>query len=154
MHLASAHEAREVELIRNTALCHQVDHLVHHIATTCHHETHAIGLSQDACCGLNEVLRTFLHGDTAEESDELVFALVLDELIRISQWLYRVVHGADLVRWLTVFLNHRAASELAHAHDMVCFVHTAFLDGIHSRVDIAAAAVEVRSVHVDNQWFA
>ena len=154
LYLSPAHETWEVELIRYAALCHEVNHFVHHIAATCHHEAHAICLCQYACCGLHEVLWTFLHGDTAEEGHQLVFALMLHELLGVSQWLYGIVHGAHFVRGLTVFFNHGAACQFAHAHDVVCLVHTAFLDGIYGRIDIAAAAVEVCSVHVYHEWLA
>ena len=36
---------------------------------------------------------------------------------------------------------------------MICCVHTAFLNRINGRVDVAATAVEIGCMHMDNQGF-
>ena len=64
------------------------------------------------------------------------------------------MHRAYLMRRLTIFLNHRAACEFTHAHDMITFIHTALLNRIYSRVYITTTTIKIRCMHMDNQWFA
>ena len=72
----------------------------------------------------------------------------------MRQRLYSIMNRGHLTRVLTVFLNHGPARQVAHAYDMIRFVHASFLDGIYSRIDVTATAVEVRSMYMDHQWFA
>ena len=143
-----------MELIRNAALSYQVDHLGHLVAASGHDKAYAVGLLQHACCGLYEVLRSLLHRDTTQEGHQFVLALRLLELLGMCQRLYGVVYRRDLTRILTVFLNHGLTRQVAHAHDMIGLVHTAFLDSIYRRVHVAAAAVKVGRMHVDHQRLA
>ncbi len=64
------------------------------------------------------------------------------------------MHSRHLARIDSVFVNHGLPRQVAHAHDVVRLVHASFLDGVHSRVHIASAAVEIRRMHVDYQRFA
>ena len=63
------------------------------------------------------------------------------------------MHGRNLSGVDAVFLNHRAAGEVTYAHDMISLFHTAFFNSKNGRIDVAARAVEVGSMYVDNQWF-
>ena len=150
MYLLAAHEAREVEFVRDAAFGYQVNHLGHLVAATGHHKAYAVRLAQHARCGFYEILRTFLHRDTAKESNQLVFALRLLEFFRMGKRLYRVVNRAHFARVDTVFLDDRVARQVTYAYDMVCLFHAAFLDGEHRRVHVAATAVEVRRMNVDD----
>ncbi len=73
--MAAFLEAREVETVGNTALGGKENHLVHHIARTRHDEAHVVGVLQHFSGGFDEVFRTFLHRDAAEERDHLVLAV-------------------------------------------------------------------------------
>ena len=64
------------------------------------------------------------------------------------------MYRAYLARVDTVFLNHRITCQVAHAHDVVSFLHTAFLNRENGRIDITATTVEIRRMDMDNQWFA
>ena len=154
LNLLASHESGEVELVGYAAFGYEVNHLRHLVAATGHDEAHSVCFAQHARCGFHEVLGTFLHRDTAEEGHQLVLARRFGELLRMSQRLHGIVHRAYLARVLTVFLNHRVTRQIAHAYDMVRFVHTAFLDGINGRIDITATAVEVRSVNVYHERLA
>ena len=151
LYLLAAHEAREMELIGDTAFGYEIDHLVHLITRTGHDETNAVGLAQHACCGFDEVLRTFLHRDTTEESNEFVFPFRLGELFGMLQRLYGIMHRADLARVDSVFLDDGVAREVTYAHDMIRLFHTAFLDGEDGGVDVTATTVEVGRMDVDDQ---
>ena len=64
IHLLTAHEAREVEAVGNATLCSQLNHCIHHVARTCHAETHVTGAVEHHVSSLNKILGAFLHGDT------------------------------------------------------------------------------------------
>ena len=143
-----------MELIRDAAFGYEIDHLRHLVTASGHHKSYAVRLAQYPCCGLYEILRTFLHRDTAKERDKLVFALRLRELLGMRQRLYGIVHRTYLTRIDAVFLNHRPSRQVTYAYDMIRCVHAAFLNRVNRRIYITAAAVEIGRVYVDHQRLA
>ena len=65
-----------METVRNTAFGYQTNHLIHHITTTGHYETDIARTVQYHCCSFYKVFRSFLHGNTSQESNDL-FARIL-----------------------------------------------------------------------------
>ena len=55
---------------------------------------------------------------------------------------------------LVVMVNDRLAREFGTAHDAISVVHTVFLDAVNRWVDVAARAVEVGGVYVDDEGLA
>ena len=77
VNLLSAHETREVEAVSDATLGSKINHLVHHVATACHTETHIARAVKHKVGSLNKILWTFLHGDATEEGHHLVLASVV-----------------------------------------------------------------------------
>ena len=154
IHLTALHEAGEVEAVRDALLRHETDHLIHHISAAGHHEAHISLLSQHSCCRLDEVLRSLLHRQTAKEGDHFILyaPLVRDIEDRLLERDHGIVYGCHLGGILMILLDHRPAGQFAHTHDMIGMVHTVLLYGIDGRINITAAAIEVGSVDMDNQW--
>ena len=144
-----------MEAVGNVAVGSEANHLLHHIAATCHHKAYVVSLGKHARSSLHEVFRSLLHSDTSEECHHLVLTLLhLDAANLLAQGLHCIVHGSHLVGVDSIFLNHSLASEVAHGDDVVGIVHTVLLNCEHRGVHIAAAAVEVGGVHVYHQRLA
>ena len=143
-----------MELVGDISRSGKVYHLVHHIARTCHHETHVSGLLQNSVSGLDEILRSFLHGYSAKESHDLVLSRSLLEAVSVGQRLDGVVHCGNLRRILSVFLYDGLACEVGNADYVVSLIHASSLYVIDLRVDIASRPVEVSGVNMDNQRLA
>ena len=62
-----------MEPVCNTTFCSQIDHCVQHITRTCHNKTNVTGTFQNHGCRFYEIFRSFLHGDTPQESNNLLF---------------------------------------------------------------------------------
>ena len=141
----------------NATLSSQLDHSVHHVARACHTEAYIVGAMKHHVGSLDEVLRTFLHGDTTQEGDHLLLASMVrtrNGLILFRQRINGVVHGEALTRILMVLVNDGLTCQLRHTHDTVGIVHTVLLDAIDGGVHLAARTVEVGGMHVDAQGFA
>ena len=106
---------------------------------------------------LYEILRSLLHSETAQEGYDLLLTLMIrawDVLPLLLQWVYGIVHGETLAWVLVILVDDRLAGQLRYTHNAVGIVHTILLDGIHRRVHLATASVEVGGMYVDAQWFA
>ncbi len=102
-----------MEPVGDSALGGEVDHLVHHVARACHYEAHVVVVFQHLRGGLDEVFRAFLHGDAAQEGDNLVFGLLhLDVEEFLAQGGDGVVDGGHLGGVDAVFVYHRLAGEV------------------------------------------
>ena len=144
-----------METVGNAAFCCQTNHLVHHITRTCHAETHVAGTVQYHIGCLYEILRTLLHGETAQEGYHLLLTLMVrtwNVLPLLLQWINGIVHGEALAWILVILMNNCLTSQLRYTHDTVGIVHTVFLDRIYGRVHLTTAAVEIGSMYVNAQW--
>ena len=136
-------------------LRHATDHLLQHIARAGHHEVDARVDLMDLVCRLDEVLRSFLVGDSAEEGHHLgIQATALVLRLGLVVRLDGVVHRNDLVRVDAIFLNDDVARQIAHRDHAVGGFHATSLDGVNIRVDVLARAVELGGVHVHHKRLA
>ena len=157
IYLLASHETREVETVGNTSFGCQINHLIHHIARTCHAETHVAGTMQYHVGCLYEILRTLLHGETTQEGYHLLLALMVwawDVLPLLLQWIHRIVHGKALAWILVILVDHGLTGQLRYTHDAVGIIHTVLLDSIYGRVHLTTATVEIGSMYMDAQWLA
>ena len=161
VHLLAFHEAGEVEAVGNALARRHLDHIVHHVARTCHAEANVVGtLEHEGGC-LNEVLGTFLHRDAAEEGNHfflaplMAFAALAHHLQNVvGKGVDGIVHRDALGGVLVVMVDDRLAREFGNAHDAIGVVHTVLLNAVDRGVHIAARTVEVGGVHVNDEGLA
>ena len=134
-----------MEAVGNASCCCHFNHGVHHVARTCHAEAYVACTFQHEGGGFDEVFRSLLHGDTAQEGDYLflsvftLFALFGHHVEDVARkGIDGVVHGDALGRVLMVVVDDGLPGEFGHAHDAVGVVHTILFDAVDSGVDIAA----------------
>ena len=77
IYLPAFHKSGEMETIGNSAFSNQTNHLIHHIATTGHYKTYILGTLQHHSSRLYEILRSFLHSDTSQESNHFFFRILI-----------------------------------------------------------------------------
>ena len=144
-----------METVGYTSFCCQTNHGVHHITATSHYKTNVTGAIQYHSSGFHKVFRTFLHGDTSQESNNLFFRILLNLNILYFFWKrrYRIVHGEYFARILIILVNNRLTCQLTYTHDAISMVHTVLFNGVNSRIHITTASVKVCSVYMDNQRF-
>ena len=144
-----------METVGNTSFRSQTNHGIHHITATSHHKTNVTGTIQHHRSGFHKVFRTFLHGDTSQESNNLFFRILLDLNILYFFWKRRhcIMHGEHFARILIVLMNNCLTCQLTYTHDTVSMVHTILFNRINGRVHITTASVKVCGVHMDNQRF-
>ena len=80
-----------------------------------------IGLTQNLRGRLYKILGSFLHGDTAQKSNDFFFG-IMRHLYRHNfgtEWFYGIVHGRNFGRIDTVFFNNRLPGKVTYRNDMV-----------------------------------
>ena len=133
---------------------HAADDVVHHVARTGHHEAD-IGYAFEHLGGrLDEVVGPLLVGDAAQEGDDLVLHAALGRLGRVLGEAHGVVHRDDLLGGDAVLVDDYVAREVRHGDHPVGGHHAGPLDGVDLRVDVLAAAVVLRGVHVHDERLA
>ena len=145
-----------METVGNAPFGSQVYHGIQHIARTCHYETYITGTLQHQCCGFHKVFRAFLHSDTSEEGNHLLFGMIRTRNILqlLRKRIHRIMHGKHLSRILMILIYHCAASKLRYTHDAVCIIHSVLLHRINGRIHLAARTVKVRCMHMDAERLA
>ena len=145
-----------METVGNAALGRQSNHGVHHVTASGHAEPYVTGTLKNQCSGLDEILRTLLHRDSAQECNHLLMRFLLGNYIPdlLRKRLNGVVHGRYLARILMVLVDDSLTGQFAHAHDVVGVVHTVLLDCIYGGVHVTAAAVKISCVDVYDQRLA
>ena len=101
---------------------------------------------------LNEILRTFLHSDTAQEGDHLLLASMVRTryvLKFLLEGIHGIVNRETLAGILMVVVDNSLTGELRNAHDAVGIVHTVLLDTIDGRIHLTAGTVKISSMHMD-----
>ena len=145
-----------MEAVADTALCGELNHLVHHIAGTGHDEAYVGAVAKNLCGSFDKVLRTFLHGYTAEEGDNFFFSLT--QILYIEQLGAErhngVVYSGYLCRIDTVVVNHSLASEIRHGDYVVGMNHAVALDAIDRGIGLSARTVVLGSMNVNHQRLA
>ncbi len=125
---------------------------MHQIAGAGHYELDIIHNIEDFLGGMEEVFRTFLHRNAAQEKHNLLiffddgfihgpFPVALDAVINDFNFI-----AAD-----TVSAHDNIAGKMAHGNDFVGPVHAFSFDVINHLVYMLAAAVEFCRMHVHNQ---
>ena len=141
-----------MEAVGNATLGSQIDHRIHHIARACHAETHVAGTMEHHVGCLDEILWTFLHGDTSKEGNHLLFSCMVrtwNILILLRQRINGVVHGEALTRVLMILVDHRLTSQLRHTHNTVGIVHSVLLNRVDGGVHLTTRTVEVGSMDMN-----
>ena len=136
--------------------CCQFYHGVHHVAATCHTEANVPRTFDNELGCFDEILRTFLHRDSSEEGNHLLFSLserdtlVNDFLMMVAERIYRVVHGKTLPRILMIVVDDCLTRQLTNTHNAVSMVHSVLFDAVHGGIHVSSTSVEVCCVHVDH----
>ena len=89
-----------MEPVGNASFGSEINHLIHHIARTCHTETHIAGTVQYHVGSLYEIFRSLLHGKTSQEGYYLLLALMIwawNILPLLLQWVYGIVKDNDKI---------------------------------------------------------
>ena len=69
--------------VGNAVCSSEFNHRIHHITRTCEAETNLVSTLEYELCCLDEVLRTFLHGDTSKVSNNLLVRLLVRHDVEI-----------------------------------------------------------------------
>ena len=126
--------------------------MVHHIAATCHYETHVRHTFQHLCSSLDEVVGTLLEGDTAEECNDLLIYVTLCIVGLTLGETHCIVYSHNAISRNTILLDTDVTREVTYRDHTVSSHHTRTLDLIDARIDIIVRrTVERRSVHMHNQ---
>ena len=105
------------------------------------------------CC-FNEILRSFLVGDTSEESNDFILqATGLIFRTSLVIWLDGVMHRDDLVRIDAIFLHDDFSCKVADGNDDVGGFHATTFYRINESIDILSRTVELSGVHVNYERF-
>ncbi len=143
-----------MEAVGNPQACYVTDAPIEHISAARHNETDIVAPLEHLCGGLDEVLRTLLVGDSAEEGDDFVLHSPLNKERAAAGEIHRIVDRDDLRGVYSVFVYDYVAGEFADGDDLVGGLHTLFLQVINPRVYVlVACAVERSRVHVDHERF-
>ena len=131
------------------------DAAVHHVTASSHHETHPRGPFQYLGRGLDEILRSFLEGDPAEEGHNLVADSPLNLKVLATAEIHRIVDGHYLVRGYSVFVYDYVPCQVADSHNLIGRLHSTFLyvedPGINH---VLSTAVERGGVDMDHKRLA
>ena len=118
-----------MEAVGYSSLSSKEYHLVHHIATSCHHESDVRIVLEHLCSSFHEIFRTFLHGDATEERYHLVLRFVFRHIELLGgKRCHGIVNGRYLCRVDAVVVNHSVAGKIAYRYDVVGIVHAVLLD--------------------------
>ena len=142
-----------MEAVGDAEARHAADDVVHHIARTGHHEAHVRHPFEHLGGRLDEVVGPLLIGDAPQEGDDLVpDAAFGGGALRLGEP-HGVVHRHHLFGRNAVAGDDDVAREVRHGDHTVGGLHARAFDGIGLRIDVLAAAVELRGVHVHDQRF-
>ena len=144
----SFEEAREMKSVGYPLVSCEPYHFVHLIARPRHNEPYAFGLLQHGGSHLYEILGSLLHRYPAQKCYYLVLAGFLAKFVCTLQRHNGVVYRRNLIGRYVVLLYDGLSGEVADGDDMVCRVHTLFLDTVYFGVYPPAAAVVVCGVDV------
>ena len=78
----------------------------------------------------DDVFRTLLHGDTAQECNHLFLWMLYawNSIVFRRQWIYRIVHSYTLAWILMIVIDYSLTSQFRYTHDTICMVHTILFD--------------------------
>ena len=134
----------------------QFNHVLHHVATTSEAETDITAALKNPTSCFDKVLGTFLHGDTAQISNDFLILTLMRlygfDLIR--ERIDCIMHCYTLPRILMVLIDNGLTSKFTYTQNAICMIHTIFLNAIDSRVHLATRTVEIRSVYMNAERFA
>ena len=128
--------------------------MVHHVARAGHYETYVGDFLQHLGRGLDEIVGAFLVGDTPQERDDLVVHAPFGHFAVASGEPHGIVYRHDLVGRDAVAVDDDVAREVRNGDHPVCGVHACAFDGVDLRIDVLAAAVVFRGVHMHDQRLA
>ena len=104
--------------------------------------------------GLDEIVGPFLVGDTPQERDDLVVHAPFGHFALACGEPHGIVYRHDLVGRDAVAVDDDVAREVRNGDHPVCGMHACTFDGVDLRVDVLAAAVVFRGVHMHDQRLA
>src|SRR6185295_4065703 len=130
----------------------ELDGSAGHVAGAGHHELHVVHDLEDLLGGGEEVLGALLHGDAAEEQDDL-FVLVDGVFLLVvgAVGLDGVVDDLDLGLVDAVVVGALVLGQVTDCDYFNRAVHAAAFDVVDALVDVGAGAVELGGVDVDDE---
>ena len=134
-----------------------LDGAADHVAGAGHDELDVVHDLEDFLGGGEEIFGAFLHGDAAEEEDDLFVLVNLVFLFverAVAVGLDGVVDDFDLVGIDAVVVGDDVLGEVADGDDLDGGVHAAAFDVVDAGVDVRAGAVEFGGVDVNDQGLA
>ncbi|MPM61552.1 hypothetical protein SDC9_108412 [bioreactor metagenome] len=96
-----------------------------------------------------------MHGNPSQEGNDFFLhsRYPFDRFNLRAQRLNGVVDGGYFPFGLMIVLNDGFAGKVAYTDNVVAVIHSVLLDSVNSRIRLAAAAVELRCVHMNDQRF-
>ncbi len=123
-----------------------------HVARSRHHELYVVHDFQHLLRRRQEIFRTLLHGDSAEEQDDL---LVLVNVVLFdvpgSVGFNGVVDDFDLGRVDAVMVSDQVLGQITDGDDLHGAVHPTAFDVVDALIHVQARPVEFRAVNVNDQ---
>ena len=124
-----------------------------HVAAPGHHELHVVHHLQHLLGGGDEILRTLLHRDAAEEQND--FLILVDAVLflveTISVHINGVVNDFNLVRFDPVMMGDEILGQGTDGDHLHRAVHAATFDVVDALIDMHATSIELGRVNVNDQ---
>src|SRR4051812_9095707 len=150
--VGAAEEAGEQYLVTDAHGGGHLDGSADHVAGAGHDELDVVHDLEDLLGGGEEVLGALLHGDAAEEQDDLLVLVDLVFLLVVGAvGLDGVVDDLDLAGVDAVVVGALVFGQVTDCDYFNRAVHAAAFDVVDPLVDVGAGAVELGGVDVDDQ---
>src|SRR5690606_1981025 len=110
-----------MELVGNTPVSYQSDHLIHHIPAAGHHEANVISLADHLGGRIHKKLRSLLHGDPPQKGYNLLrYARLTFNGINLgTKGIYCIVYGGYLPVGLVVIFDNSLTCQIAHTYNVI-----------------------------------
>ena len=129
-------------------------HSFHHVARTCHYESHVGHHLKHLVRGLNKVFRALLQGNSPQEGNHLVFkSLFNGNILRDLDRFNCIVYRFNLLRVNMIFIDHYIPGKIAHRYYFGRGIHPEFFNTVHVRVNISSAPVKIGCMNVNHEGF-
>ena len=154
VHLGTLQESGEVETVGDTERRHTPDYVVHQVAASGHDETDVRDPSEHLRRRFDEVIRPLLVGDASQKGHDFVVQAAYRLALVVLRKTDGIVDGNHLFGRNAVLRYDDVACQVAYGYHPVGSLHARPFDVVDGAVDVFAAAVELRGVHVYHERFA
>ena len=140
IYLPSTLKPGKMETVGNSTLGGQINHSVQHITRTCHNEADITCTFQNKRCCLDKIFRSFLHGDTSQESHDLFLFMLRTRNVQkfLRQRINRIMHGKTFPRILMILPDNRLPCQFRYTHNTIRIIHTVLFRCVYGRVNLSA----------------